>query len=48
MTLKENLNTNDRFAVDNGMFLTQVTPEFSIAEMTVDEHHLKSYEQETK
>ncbi len=40
MTLKEYLNTNDRFAADNGMFLTRVTPEFSVAEMTVDEHHL--------
>ncbi len=40
MTLKDYLNTNDRFAADNGMFLTQVTSEFSIAEMTVDEHHL--------
>ncbi|MCQ2057624.1 MAG: PaaI family thioesterase [Bacteroidaceae bacterium] len=40
MTLKEFLNTNDRFAADNGMQLTQVTPEFSIAVMTVDEHHL--------
>ena len=40
MTLKDYLNTNDRFAADNGMSLTQVTPEFSIAEMTVGEHHL--------
>ena len=40
MTLKDYLNTNDRFAADNGMFLTQVTPDFSVAEMTVDEHHL--------
>ena len=40
MTLKDFLNTYDRFAVDNGMLLTQVTPEFSIAEMTVEEHHL--------
>lgn len=40
MTLKYYLNTYDRFAADNGMLLTQVTPEFSIAEMTVDEHHL--------
>ena len=40
MTLKDYLNTNDRFATDNGMFLTQVTPEFSIAEMKVDDHHL--------
>lgn len=40
MTLKDYLNTYDRFAADNGMALTQVTPEFSLAEMTVDEHHL--------
>lgn len=40
MTLKDYLNTYDRFAADNGMLLTQVSPEFSIAEMTVDEHHL--------
>lgn len=40
MTLKDYLNTKDSFAADNGMFLTQVTPEFSLAEMTVDEHHL--------
>ena len=40
MTLKDYLNTYDRFAADNGMRLTQVTTEFSIAEMTVDEHHL--------
>lgn len=40
MTLKDYLNTYDRFAVDNGMVLTQVTQEFSLAEMTVEEHHL--------
>lgn len=40
MTLKDYLNKYDRFAADNGMFLTQVTPVFSIAEMTVGEHHL--------
>lgn len=40
MTLKDYLNTYDRFAADNRMTLTQVTPEVSIAEMTVDEHHL--------
>ena len=40
MTLKDYLNTNDRFAADNGMALTEVTPECSIAVMTVDEHHL--------
>ena len=40
MTLKDYLNTYDRFAADNGMVLTQVTPECSVAEMTVDEHHL--------
>ena len=40
MTLKDYFNTNDRFAADNGMFLTHVTSDFSIAEMTVDEHHL--------
>lgn len=40
MTLKDYLNTYDRFAIDNGMTLTQVSPEVSVAEMTVDEHHL--------
>ena len=40
MTLKDFLNTNDRFAADNGMTLTQVSPECAVAEMTVDEHHL--------
>ena len=40
MTLKDYLNAYDRFAADNGMVLTQVTQEFSLAEMTVDEHHL--------
>ena len=40
MTLKDYLNIYDRFAADNGMVLTQVTPECSVAEMRVDEHHL--------
>lgn len=40
MTLKDYLNTHDRFAADNGMALTQVAPGCSVAEMTVDEHHL--------
>lgn len=40
MTLKELLNTNDRFAKTNGMQLTEIGEGYAKAEMTVEERHL--------
>ena len=40
MTLKELLNTGDRFAKNNGMQLTEVREGYAKAEMTVEERHL--------
>ncbi|MCQ2073990.1 MAG: PaaI family thioesterase [Bacteroidaceae bacterium] len=40
MTLQEFLNTNDRFAANNGMKLIEVKQGSAVAEMTVEERHL--------
>ena len=40
MTLKEKLNTTDRFARYNGAQLTEVGEGYAIAKMTVMENHL--------
>lgn len=40
MTLKELLNSGDRFARNNGMQLTEVREGYAKAEMTVEERHL--------
>lgn len=40
MTLKEILNTNDRYAASSGMTLTEVSEGVAKAEMTVEERHL--------
>ncbi len=40
MTLKEILNTNDRYAASSGMSLTEVAEGVAKAEMTVEERHL--------
>ncbi len=40
MTLKETLNKTDRFALNNGIQLTEVGEGYARAEMTVEERHL--------
>ena len=40
MTLQEYLNTEDRFAANNGMRLIEVKQGSAVAEMTVEERHL--------
>ncbi|MBQ0072565.1 MAG: hotdog fold thioesterase [Prevotella sp.] len=40
MTLKDLLNTGDRFAKNNGMQLTDIREGYARAEMTVEERHL--------
>ena len=40
MTLKEFLNSGDKFAATNGMALTEVREGYARAEMIVKEHHL--------
>ena len=42
MTLKEILNTNDRFAACNGIQLTEVKEGYARAEMTVGSDHLNA------
>lgn len=42
MTLKEILNTNDRFAAVNGVQLTEVREGYVRAEMTVTKNHLNA------
>ena len=42
MTLKEILNTNDRFAAINGVQLTEVREGYVRAEMTVTKNHLNA------
>ena len=42
MTLKEILNTNDRFAACNGIQLTEVREGYARAEMTVTNDHLNA------
>ena len=42
MTLKELLNTNDRFAATNGVQLTEVREGYVRAEMTVAKDHLNA------
>jgi len=42
MTLKDFLNTNDRFAAESGARLTEVTPGAAAAEMTVTGAHLNA------
>ena len=40
MTLKELLNTNDRFAASNGISLVEIKEGYARAVMTVEERHL--------
>lgn len=42
MTLKDILNTNDRFAACNGIQLTEVREGYARAEMTVGNNHLNA------
>lgn len=41
-TLKDLLNTGDRFAANNGMRITEIREGFARAEMDVKEHHLNA------